>query len=64
MFVKFIITSFSKLDDGDVPENHGDFDLWTFQVDIDRFLLGVESVTKNDISFYPNPTEGYCNSCY
>lgn len=58
---KFIIASHSKSDDGDVPENYGNFDFWAFQVDIDRTLLEVESVTKQDIIVYPNPTKDFVN---
>jgi len=54
----FILSGASQSNDGDVPGNHGDYDIWL--VKLSPEAMGINE-QENQMILYPNPTSGIIN---
>jgi hypothetical protein len=51
----YVIGGYTNSTDGDITDNHGDYDYWAFKLSPDPLSVSAISAADIDVSVYPNP---------
>jgi len=55
----YILAGYSQSNDGDVPGNYGDYDVWVIKLSPEN--MGIGEIKEDNLYLYPNPTTGIIN---